>query len=282
MEAAGSDPGPDLTQDDDGAFRAACRTETTDIEACVAQYKKAFNDAKNGLIDFIIQNGGQILLDEIGYTDAKKCFGEGDVAACLWTVINVGSLLTLIAKLPQVASAIAKIVAGLTKFLEGSAAGRRLLSKFNDQVDKLRSTCKAASFAPAMLADKTQRLIKNIAAGDHVVATDPLPAVNCLDAVLDSEGEKYVRSKHFKNGENYTPDKSTFDDRVDLDALAEAANECECRGPNADGHFERDVDAGRIIGNLSVERGGMPTTWYKVVQDRFGSVRTMYPIAKPN
>ncbi|MCE7007051.1 hypothetical protein LWC34_30100 [Kibdelosporangium philippinense] len=29
------------------------------------------------MIDFIIQNGGQILLDEIGYTDARKVLWVG-------------------------------------------------------------------------------------------------------------------------------------------------------------------------------------------------------------
>ncbi|MFB9301305.1 hypothetical protein ACFFUZ_22025, partial [Kibdelosporangium philippinense] len=284
VEAVGGDPGVDLSQDDDGAFRAACRSETKDVEACVAQYKKAHNDAKSGLIDFIIQNGGQILLDEIGYTDAKKCFSEGDVAACLWTVINVGSLLVLIAKLPQVASAIAKIVAGLAKFLEASAVGRRMLDKFSDLVEKYRSTCKAANrtqVAPAVMADGQRRSFEGAAVSDRAVAANPGTVINCLDAVLDTEGKIYVVQKHFIGGKNYTPDKSTFDPNVNLDELVEAANDCDCRGPNADGHFERDVDAGQIIGNISVKHGGTPTTWYKVVQDKFGSVRTMYPIPAP-
>jgi hypothetical protein len=135
-EAANSDdPGPPLSDEDEQALFAEGGEEL------VNEYRAAQDQAKNGLINFIIENGGQILLDEIGYTDAKKCFGEGDVAACLWTVVNVGSLLLLIAKLPQVASAISKIVKGLSQFLEKSAAGRRLLDTMADLMAASKARC---------------------------------------------------------------------------------------------------------------------------------------------
>jgi hypothetical protein len=394
-DTADGNPGQDLTANDDGAFAAACRQETRDIEKCVAEYKQAYNDAKKSVIDWIIENGGQVLLDVIGYTDAKKCFGEGDIAACLWTVVNVGSLLVLIGKLPAVSSAIGKIAAGLTKFLEGSAAGRKLLSKLGDAVDKLRTTCGRNSFTPdtpVLLADGSRRPIKDVAAGDKVVATDPatgrteprritkviigtgvkhLVAVtididgaagdrtstinataghpfwaadrgrwllaaditrgttlrtpagqqvkvvgtrawtetrqvynltisgihtyyvsasgvdvlvhnaDCLDAMFDNKSEAYVKGKHVKGGAKVTSDKSTFDQDIDLDDLVEKANKCDCHGPNPDGNYERNMNAEKIIGNLSEDAGGATTSWYKVVQDKYGGIITMFPIPKP-
>ncbi|CAM3733858.1 hypothetical protein KIPE111705_22230 [Kibdelosporangium persicum] len=145
----------------------------------VQQNREAIEQAKHGIIDFIIQNGGQVLLDVIGYTDAKKCFGEGDVAACLWTVVNVGSLLVLIAKLPAVSSAIAKIVAGLTKFLESSAAGRRILDLGRTIMAEARVACvpgrSSAPQAQAPSADGSQAVVQNTAA--------------CPRFTVDSNGE---------------------------------------------------------------------------------------------
>lgn len=389
VDAADADPGPDMSANDDGAFRAACRQQGRDIEQCVAEYKEAYGQAKKSVIDWIIENGGQVLLDAIGYIDAKKCFGEGDVAACLWTVVNVGSLLLLVAKLPAVSSAIAKIAGGLTKFLEGSAAGRKLLEKFGDAIDKLRKTCGGNSFTPdtpVLMADGTHRAIKDITVGDQVAATDtrngatkprtvtkviqgsgvkymvavtlntggtiettaghPFWSVdrrrwlmaadlqagntlrtptgqvvtvartrswtqtrevfnltvagihtfyvsagstvdvlvhnqNCLEAAFDSESWKYVTEKHVKGGPKVAHDKSTFNVDEDLEDLLDKANECPCGGPNKDGWFERDVDAGRPVGNISEKFGGLPTNWYRVVQDKYGGIISMHPIEKP-
>lgn len=51
----------------------------------------------------------------------------------------------------------------------------------------------------------------------------------------------------------------------------------EASGPNANGFFERLVNAGRIVGNASEDTGGLPTTYYRIIQDRRGGVITMYP-----
>ncbi|WP_435157325.1 polymorphic toxin-type HINT domain-containing protein [Amycolatopsis sacchari] len=143
----------------------------------VEQNREALEQAKKGIIDYLIENGGQVLLDIIGVTDAKKCFSEGDVAACLWTVVNVGSLLLLLAKLPAVASAITKVVAGLTKFLEASAAGREILELGRRIMGEAKVVCGVGnSFTgdtPVLLADGTHRAIAEVEAGDEVLATDP-------------------------------------------------------------------------------------------------------------
>jgi hypothetical protein len=392
--------GPDLTVNDDGALLAACRQQTKDVDKCLADYHAAYDSAKKNILDWIVENGGQVLLDVIGYTDAKKCFTEGDVASCLWTVVNVGSLLALIAKLPAVSSAIAKIAGGLTKFLEGSVAGRKVLDAAGELVQKLKSACGANSFTPdtpVLMADGSWRPIKNIAIGDQVVATDPAAGgaearpvvqvikgfgvkylvavtvdvdgdagdrtgvinateghpfwvdgqrrwrdagdlrsgdnlrtsdghdvrvvntrswtetrdvynltvdgihtfyvhtghdagsgvavlvhnVNCVDAMLDNASEDKVRNVHVEGGSKIDETKGVFDSGVDLDALVEKANKCDCRGPNDNNNFERIVDAGRPVGNVSESIGGLPTTWYMMVQDKYGGIMTMYPIPKP-
>jgi hypothetical protein len=98
---------------------------------------------------------------------------------------------------------------------------------------------------------------------------------------LDKAGEAYVRASHFPGGELVDASKSIFNAEEDPYALADAAANAEPVGPNARSFFERDVNAGRIIGNLSQNAGGLPTTWYRVVQGFWGDVRSMHPIWAP-
>ena len=78
-----------------------------------------------------------------------------------------------------------------------------------------------------------------------------------------------------------SPEKGVFDEDIDLDELVEMSEEVKAVGPNHDGHYERHVDAGRLIGRTSEQTGKKPTSWFIVVQDKWGSVRTMYPVEKP-
>ncbi|WP_322749074.1 MULTISPECIES: hypothetical protein, partial [unclassified Frankia] len=106
-------------------------------------------------------------------------------------------------------------------------------------------------------------------------------AKNLTPPMLDNESEAYVRRKHMPGGAEVRSDKSVFNPDVNLDDLVTASERWGSRGPNASGFYERDVDAGEVIGRLSDDSGGLLTTWYRVVQDKWGSVRTMHPIPKP-
>jgi hypothetical protein len=39
-------------------------------------------------------------------------------------------------------------------------------------------------------------------------------------------------------------------------------------GLNASGHYERIVDAGRLIGRTSEQTGQKPTSWFLLAQDK--------------
>jgi Pretoxin HINT domain len=45
-----------------------------------------------------------------------------------------------------------------------------------------------------------------------------------------------------------------------------------------DGHFERIVDVGQIVGNTSLKSGGNPTSTIKILTDSAGNLITTYPI----
>jgi hypothetical protein len=110
-------------------------------QACVDEYRKALADAGKTVMQWIKENGVAVLLDVIDYTDLKNCFMTGDVEACLWTLVNVASLVVAVGKLPAVSKAIVKVGTGVTKFLEASAAGKRSL-------DRLRKVIERAKKAP--------------------------------------------------------------------------------------------------------------------------------------
>ncbi|MGV9678871.1 hypothetical protein ACWDSJ_26620 [Nocardia sp. NPDC003482] len=123
--------------------------------------------------------------------------------------------------------------------------------------------------------------IQQIQEGGQVSATryEDLPlAPEVPEAGLTDAGEKYVRGRHFPGGAELNPTKSTFLEGEDPDALVEASDGITARGPNDDGNYEREVDAGRVVGNLSPRAGGRPTTKYKVITDRWGAVISMFPV----
>ncbi|MBF6171441.1 hypothetical protein [Nocardia blacklockiae] len=105
---------------------------------------------------------------------------------------------------------------------------------------------------------------------------DHAPSIPLGDLTDESEG--YVKEKHVEGGENVTPGKSTFRKGENLDNLVDGARGVEARGPNDYGNYEREVDAGRVIGKRSPDSGGQPTTRYKVITDRWGTVINMYPV----
>ena len=131
------------------------------------QYKDGLAAANKGILDFIKENGADVLLELIGVKDAERCFGEGDIISCLWTVVNVGSLLIAIGKIPAVSKAIGRVAEGLSKFLEGTGAGRALLEKLN----KI-PLCNCFPAGTPVATEQGMKPIEQIRVGDRVWAKD--------------------------------------------------------------------------------------------------------------
>jgi hypothetical protein len=131
------------------------------------QYKDGLAAANKGILDFIKENGADVLLELIGVKDAERCFGEGDIISCLWTVVNVGSLLIAIGKIPAVSKAIGRVAEGLSKFLEGTGAGRALLEKLN----KI-PLCNCFPAGTPVATEHGEKPIEAIRVGDRVWAKD--------------------------------------------------------------------------------------------------------------
>ncbi len=126
MEGPKPDTGPDLSQDEEALLLAQCG------QSCVDEFRKAKQLLAMDVIDWVVANGGQILLDELGYDDAKKCFTKRDVEGCLWTLVNVILVGAAVTKVPAVAKAIYRVSSGIHSFWEG-------LDKAKDTMDRLRT-----------------------------------------------------------------------------------------------------------------------------------------------
>ncbi|MFB7777861.1 Hint domain-containing protein [Streptomyces bauhiniae] len=175
-----------LSKDEEAALLAECG------QTCVDQYREALAAGNQDVLDWVKANGGQILLDLLGVTDAKKCFSDPDVESCLWTAVNAISLVLLVGKAPAVAAAIVRVAGGLAKFFEGASKARKTLKGLKLIIDarlaKGVSFCVKHSFVAGTMvkmADGSVRAIESVTAGDRVLNAQPgATAVQRHDVVL--------------------------------------------------------------------------------------------------
>ncbi|MFI5499861.1 hypothetical protein ACIA5E_12430 [Nocardia asteroides] len=135
--------------------------------------------------------------------------------------------------------------------------------------DKVPDTSKVALALVEIIAMKV--LIDEQYKYENMPADPSIP----LGGLTDQSAE-YIAKKHVEGGAIAEEDssKSTFKKDVDLDDLIDGAEGETARGPNKYGNYERNVDAGDEIG----QSGGRPTSRYKVITDKWGTVVNMFPI----
>jgi hypothetical protein len=176
-QAGKGDPGIDADEEEMLRYQGG--------DEAVQEYKDAMSSANKGIIDFIKENGADVVLELIGVKDAQRCFGEGDIVSCLWTVVNAASLIALIAKIPAVASAIAKVAGGVTKFLEGTAAGERILEKVRDVLSRTKGIpCNCFPAGTSVSVAQGAKPIESIHVGDQVWARDLTTGQSQLRTVI--------------------------------------------------------------------------------------------------
>ncbi|MFD5408512.1 hypothetical protein [Streptomyces nojiriensis] len=132
VEAPPLNTGADLSQDEEALLLANCG------QSCVDEFREAKRLAGQDVLNWVIENGGQILLDELGYTDAKKCFGQRDVESCLWTLVNVVMVGVAVSKIPAVAKVIYRVGKGVNAFLDGMDRARFTLERLRKLLDTLK------------------------------------------------------------------------------------------------------------------------------------------------
>ncbi|WP_216208096.1 hypothetical protein [Amycolatopsis aidingensis] len=145
----------------------------------VREFREGLAAANKSFGEFLVEIGADVLKGVIGWEDAKRCFGDGNFLSCLWTVVDAASLVALIFKAPAVANAIGKLAGGFVRFLEGSAAGKRILKQTRNLVSKIKAACRAG-------------LVPNGTASAQLVGAgaDPVSGPSAITTSFEAAGKK--------------------------------------------------------------------------------------------
>ncbi|MGK4593188.1 hypothetical protein [Amycolatopsis sp. w19] len=166
---------PALTPDEENDLRAEKG------QAGVDEYNRARTEANKDLLGLIVAEGGQVILDLVGFTDAKRCFMEGDFISCVMTVINALPILKIarfISKIPDAISTTVRIVKGIRTFKDVKLAARRVIDNLRDLLKQLKG-CKSKAglhaAAACTVVDKQKVREKELEAhrGQPSVAAKP-------------------------------------------------------------------------------------------------------------
>ncbi|MGA3565240.1 polymorphic toxin-type HINT domain-containing protein [Micromonosporaceae bacterium DT59] len=165
----------------------------------VIDARNEVNRAKQD-IEAVAKELGQILMDELGITDALDCFINGDLGACGATALNIaaaavgGAAGKLIAKYGLRWKKGAELISRLKDL------GKRLYNRVGAYFESRKKLQKALadcnSFVPdakVLLADGSTKPIEDLAVGDVVLATDPesgLTAPKAVVATIIGQGVK--------------------------------------------------------------------------------------------
>ncbi len=129
---------PDLTIED-----ADLLNSDPEGQAALHEYLSAAADCVNGtdVADFLLEAGAEVLLEFIGVNDLKRCLGEGDIASCLWTVVNVVGLVLPFIKGKAIYKAIAAVVANIGKWIAKSELISKIAAKVLSILTRLHKFC---------------------------------------------------------------------------------------------------------------------------------------------
>ena len=144
------------------------------------EYDRIQSQCANGgdVLAFLAEVGANVLLELLGVNDAIRCFGQGDIESCLWTVVNVASFLVILVKAVPVGKAIIAVVTNIGKYFAKSERLRNMKNKLKELLERLRHRV-----CPIPLA-----------AAEHQAAADP----PCMPG---AKGTEHTSKTRFERGE---------------------------------------------------------------------------------
>ncbi|GGR93078.1 hypothetical protein GCM10010269_35140 [Streptomyces humidus] len=179
--ATGSpDSGPGLSASDEALLLKECG------QSCVDDYRSAKALASLDVIDWVKQNGADILLEFIGEKDLKRCLGSGDVVSCLWTLVNAAGLVLAVGKIPALGKAIAKVGSGIAKFLDDTVQAKHTLDRLRKLLEILRKG-QAPAQCLLTLADDMLGLAPAAAARKAFSASAAPEAKFCMKSLVGKD-----------------------------------------------------------------------------------------------
>ncbi|MFF9688810.1 hypothetical protein [Streptomyces sp. NPDC014623] len=202
------DTGAELSSEEEAILLRLCG------QSCVDEWRVAKDATAQDVLDWIKANGGEIILDVVGYTDAKICFTKGDIEACLWTLINAASVAVVVLKLPALTVAVARVTAGITKFFEASAKGKRTLTKLRDLIERAR---KDPDLPPCAGKSLARAAADDVCDLDWDIGDLPFEKLEDLDKRYGSDvtdGVEYNWGKMQEKGADGKPTKNAIDHAI--------------------------------------------------------------------
>lgn len=185
--------GPDLGTDDEAILLKACG------QTCVDDFREARRAASMSVVDWVRENGGEILLEVLGVNNVKRCLGERHIGSCLWGLVDAAGWFTLIAKIKPIGKAIYRVATGISGFFEKAEWGRKTTDRMRRIVERAKAEKPAPEKpgtpgCPAVARSRRSYSVAFLPAGD------PNPCTNKVTfphkgtrAKLGSDGKYHLK-----------------------------------------------------------------------------------------
>lgn len=137
--------------------------------------------ASKSLIDWIIENGGEILVDLFA-GGIKACVNDPNLVNCILGAVDIASLGLVAVKAFEVGRALWRILSGLGKFAEDLARARGVLTRGQEIIGAARvGNCFPAG--TMVETEDGQKPIEQVQTGDRVWSKDPFTGQSALHTV---------------------------------------------------------------------------------------------------
>ncbi|WP_206506631.1 hypothetical protein [Streptomyces chrestomyceticus] len=253
-----------------------CSAKSADSSASTISARRK-NLAAQDVIDWSKENGGQILLEVFGVDNVVKCFKTHEIESCLWALVDAGTIVLGVTKIPAVAKAIVRVASGIGKFFEATSKAKRTLERFRKTIDK----AKKDGVKPKPPCARSVGASKAVATRFSAAASEwKLPCRVDIrepdDRTLDD-----IRKYHFPGGSMTNSSKGQFQAKM-TDADLREIFEKGMRDPayfkeDKNFYFEKEFSCAGA-GFSSEARGGNPTDTVMLVISKYGDVITMFPV----
>ncbi|MFB7253820.1 hypothetical protein [Streptomyces nojiriensis] len=193
---AGVTPGAPLAADEEAVLLAECG------QTCVDEYRAARASVGASIVDWLVANGGDILISMLGLDNIKACFATREIEPCLWALFDVASSLIPIKKVGDVIEAIYKVTTRVYKFFDAAEAGARSLKRLKGIIEKVRKNGKTVPVClikPKSLA-ASGAFLKGTPGRAVSAAQSETPEIPCIKSVTRGPNLK----NHFRDHKGLT------------------------------------------------------------------------------
>lgn len=109
-------------------------------QTCVDDYREGLAAVSVDIVAWATANGGQILFEELDAAEVKKCLAGYDVEDCLWELVDIGSSVAIVGRVPALAQAVEKVSAGVRQIFVDADNALRRLTELTAVLSDVRST----------------------------------------------------------------------------------------------------------------------------------------------